>query len=76
MCIFEVHVNFTSVEVNQFGEEAIPMHQQGTLLDLPRYTGKICQMRKLITFANVLYYSVKSNWFRVFLFKFYVFLML
>ena len=53
------------------------MRQQGTHLDLPRYTGKIslCHMR--ITFANVLLSScVELKWFRFFLFRFYMFLML
>ena len=39
--MFKMHVNFTSVEVNQLREEAIPMHQQGTHLDLPGYTEKM-----------------------------------
>ena len=78
MCIFEMHVNFTSVEAKQLREEAIPIHQQGTHLDLPRYTGKISlQCMSHATFAGVMLSScVELKWFRFFLFRFYMFLML
>ena len=51
MDCFEIHVNFTIGKVKQLREEVIPMYQQGTHLDLPRYTCVAC-----VSFANVQYY--------------------